>query len=449
MNFSVHEILVIISIVALMAVECIGSIRSKTWVEVYKPTLFVTAILAFYALFGPLRAIFSAGEIPNFIGSSGTFYRNHEHRDVLIYGWTASLVFYATFLIGFYFLRAKIKLSKRFPNVDLASARSWGIALCVIALLAHIVISLKALMLSREYIFPFNGQLINLFSGLNYFDNYILLLGDLFVPGVILQFCVWLRKREQTLSLSAWVAISFIVFFQQGVRYKLLLLLAPLALLWLFYLKRRPKLILGVISMVLFVILSGVISVWRLEARGGSVNIKDFSPLEIASSSFDEAGTFFTSSLVLSLVPSKQPFLGAEPILTTLLHPIPRSLFPNKPSGDYPYRIQDTVYTAGWKQKHLHSHTAFMAFVEYYLIAGWPSLILISFGLGIIMRRLWSWFLLRQYEPVAQSIYLLNVCFLYSILSRGYFPQVLMAYCAFVLPLYLIYRRLTVRARQS
>ena len=53
-----------------------------------------------------------------------------------------------------------------------------------------------------------------------------------------------------------------------------------------------------------------------------------------------------------------------------------------------------------------------------------------------------SWFLLRQYEPVAQSIYLLNVCYLYSILSRGYLPQVIMTYCAVILPAYLIYRRL-------
>ena len=75
MDFSISEILVISSIVALMALECISSARSTTWIQVYKPTLFVTLILAFYALFGPLRAIFSSGENPNFVGSSGTLYR--------------------------------------------------------------------------------------------------------------------------------------------------------------------------------------------------------------------------------------------------------------------------------------------------------------------------------------------------------------------------------------
>ena len=67
MNFSASEVLVISSIVVLMALECIGSARSKSWIEVYKPSLFVTIILAFYALFGPLRAVFSSGESPNFV----------------------------------------------------------------------------------------------------------------------------------------------------------------------------------------------------------------------------------------------------------------------------------------------------------------------------------------------------------------------------------------------
>ena len=443
MNFSFQEILVILAIVFLMAMECWRSIRAKTWVEVYKPTLFVTIILVFYALFGPLRAIFSTGEVPNFIGSSGTFYRNYDHRDVLIYGWTACLVFYSSFLLGFYLFKAKVKLPERALNVNLRKARTWGEILCIIALLSHILFKVQELIFSQQY-----SNFLNLFSLPSHFRNYVSLMGDLFIPGVILQFCVWLRKREKTLSLLAWLSLSLFIFINQGVRYKLLLLMAPLFLLWLFYLKRRPKIVLGVISMVLFIILSGIISVWRTENRGGHLKLQDFTPLQIATSSFDEAGTFFTSSLVLSLVPSKQPFLGVEPIITTFLQPIPRSLLPNKPSGDYSYRIQDEIYTIGWtrkKERGLHSHTAFLSFVEYYLIAGWPSLVLISFGLGFITRRLWSWFLLRQYEPVAQSIYLLNACFLYSALSRGYFPQVFMAYCTFILPLYFVYRRLIAR----
>ena len=146
MNFSIAEILVISSIIILMAIECINSARSTTWIEVYKPTLFVTLILAFYALFGPLRAIFSSGENPNFVGSSGTIYRMLEHRDVLIFGWIAALVFYSFFLIGFYLIKPRTsnrRLSRSF-NVDLRSARAWGVLFCCIALAAHLYVKLTS-----------------------------------------------------------------------------------------------------------------------------------------------------------------------------------------------------------------------------------------------------------------------------------------------------------------
>lgn len=448
MDFSTSEILVISSIVILMALECISSARSKTWLEVYKPSLFVTLILAFYALFGPLRAIFSSGESPNFVDSSGTFYRYFEHRDLLIYGWTASLVFYLSFLLGFYLIRARLSRPARSFNVDLTSARSWGVVLCIIALTAHFYV--KIISSSIDFL-DINLLPYSVMPGatLRSFDNYFTLIGDLFIPGVILQFCVWLRKRNQTLSMASWFVISALIYLNQGFRYKLLLLLAPLFLLWLFYLKRRPKLVIATLVMVLFIVLSGIISVWRISSRGGPTQLQDLSPVEIFLSSFEEAGTFFTSSLVLSVVPSEYPFIGIEPLVTTVLHPIPRQILADKPSGDYTYRIQDDIYTTKgalgpasipWK-----SHTAFLSYVEYYLIAGWPSLVVISFTLGVLMRRIWSWFLLRQYDPVAQSIYLLNACYLYSVISRGYLPQVVMGYCAIILPLYLIYRRLVSR----
>ena len=154
--------------------------------------------------------------------------------------------------------------------------------------------------------------------------------------------------------------------------------------------EERPKLVIATIMMILFLILSSIISVWRTSSRGGSTQIQDLTPVEIFLSSFEEAGTFFTSSLVLSVVPSKYPYIGAEPLVTTILHPIPRKILADKPTGDYTSRIQDDIYTTQgslgpaaipWK-----SHTAFLSFVEYYLVAGWPSLVLISFALGVLMR---------------------------------------------------------------
>ena len=56
-------------------------------------------------------------------------------------------------------------------------------------------------------------------------------------------------------------------------------------------------------------------------------------------------------------------------------------------------------------------------YAEYYIIGGWLSLVSISIFLGVLLRRLWTWFLWRQYEPLAQSFYLLNATYLYVVVS--------------------------------
>ena len=66
------------------------------------------------------------------------------------------------------------------------------------------------------------------------------------------------------------------------------------------------------------------------------------------------------------------------------------------------------------------------------------SLIAISIVLGALFKRLWIWFLWRQYEPLAQAIYLLNATFIYVVISRGYFPQMIMIYVLQFMPAYVI-----------
>ena len=74
---------------------------------------------------------------------------------------------------------------------------------------------------------------------------------------------------------------------------------------------------------------------------------------------------------------------------------------------------------------------------------GWFSVVAAGFLIGALLRQLWTWFLWRQYEPLAQSIYLLSASYLYVVVSRGYLPQVVMLYVFSVLPLFCVYWRLS------
>ena len=102
MSLSIPEMTLISGLVFLMGLESYKAIQSGSWVQVYRPTLFVAVFLSFYALVGPLRALLAEGEVANFVGTSGTIYRGIDHRPFLVWGWLGAFVFYGFLLLGFY-----------------------------------------------------------------------------------------------------------------------------------------------------------------------------------------------------------------------------------------------------------------------------------------------------------------------------------------------------------
>ena len=194
-------------------------------------------------------------------------------------------------------------------------------------------------------------------------------------------------------------------------------------------------LVMLLIFMLTFVGINGAIGMARTTMRGLDLQrITAQTPAGLLTASFEEAGVFFTTSAIIQSIPSQFPFIYWEPVQAALLQPIPRKLFPAKPSGSYARELPDRVYDVGYM-----THTAFLNYAEYYIMFGWSSLIICSLFLGVLLKFLWTWFLWRQYEPLAQSCYILNASYLFVVVSRGYLPQVLMLYGFTVLPLFVIY----------
>ena len=442
MILSAPELLVLSAIVSLMAFECWLALRSRSWVQVYRPTLFVAVILAFYVLVGPLRAILSAGEAANFIGTSGTIYRNLEHRPFLIWGWLGALVFYACLLIGFHGFRFKFKPQRLIAKTNLVQINRLGQLMCLAGFLPYLLTN-GGFLLNRinpfsvaTSAFPFlDWQGVN--AGL--FENYFVLAINLLIPGIVMQFAVWLRRRRQLWVVLLWLLIAMMIFISEAFRYRILLIAIPLLLLWFFYCKRRPMLVMLLVFMIAFVGINGAIGVARITTktmRGLDLDqVTSRTPVELFMATFEESGIFFTTSALIQAVPSRYPYIGLEPLLTAIAQPIPRAIFASKPSGSYPSEVPDQIYSGGeWK-----SHTAFLAYGEYYFMFGWPSVVICSLILGATLKWLWTWFLWRQYEPLAQSCYLLSASFLFVVVSRGYLAQVSMLYGVTVFPLFVVY----------
>ena len=441
MIFSASETIILCLLSISIAFECFLAIRSKSWIEIYRPTLFVAVLLVFYALVGPLRAVLSSGEVSNFVGTSGTFYRGIEHREFLVWGWLAALVFYISFLSGYHLFRPSVKPRKSF-NSKLSSIRKSGTILCWLGLIPYLLVYGDRVIGMLNPFSPsnFNASFFG-FSGLNLgaFENYFMLAINLLIPGVVIKYAVWLRTRSHSFSLAVWTLVASAIYLSEAFRYRILLLFVPILLLWLFYNKLRPKLVLLVLFMFLFIGLNGALSITRTNSfvRGVDITaLSNYSPFEVFTSSFEEAGVFLTSSAIISHTPTSIPHSYLKPFSTSLLQPLPRQLFPNKPDGSYSSSAREAVYGTP------NSYTAYLNFAEYYLAFGWLGVVSFSFIFGLLCKRLWLWFLWRQFEPLPQAIYLLNASFIYVIISRGYLPQAFMLYCFTVLPSFLSYRYL-------
>ena len=405
-------------------------------------TLFIAVVLGFYVLVGPLRAILSTGEAANFVGTSGTIYRGLDHRPFLIWGWVGAFISYASILVGFYIYKPTLRfLRKRIVKASLSTIRLYGLCLCWLGLIMYALVNGDRLIYLLNPFRPdeFSATIFG-FSGLisGPFQNYFQLAINFLIPGILIQFTVWLRDRKQLLSLILWSCLAVSIYLSEAFRYRILLLFIPMILLWLFYAKKRPKIVALVIFMLAFVGVNGIIGLSRTNIRGLDLSrTASYSPLEVFVSSFEEAGVFFTTSAVINAVPSKAPYAYFAPIVATISQPIPRALYPQKPKAEYSSSIREFIYSSPT------SFTAYLNYAEYYLVWGWATVVLFSLLLGILIRRLWSWFLQHQHEPLPQAIYLLNATFLYVVVSRGYLAQVVVLYGFTVLPAYIIFLMLS------
>ena len=434
LNFD--ELILVVALIALFGFEVVTAYRSHNPLKVYRPTLFVAVVLAYYVLFGPLQAL-ALGE--------GLFHRGVDHRDLVVWGWIGALVFYASMLLGFY-TKKRVSAPKRLAvRVTPERLHRLGVQLCLLGLMMYSfvagtkVIALLNPLAARGLVEAGVGEGgVDVGGVANYF-NYAI---NFMIPGILLQASAWIQKKKHTLTILMWLLSASGIFISLGFRYRLVLLVVPLFLVWYLYQARRPNLLVLSIFLVAFVVFNGLIGLTRSYGRGLDLTQLDqgVDLFTLTNTGVSETGVFLASSGVIQQTPApRSPYVGLQPFVATLLFPIPRSLFPGKPDASYFKDALAELYGGA-----LFARGAMILnYSEYYLIAGFPSLIAMSFLFGYSLRLLWNWFLLRSHEPLAQCVYLLSATYIYVVISRGYLPQVLMLFIFSVAPLYWLYIRLS------
>jgi oligosaccharide repeat unit polymerase len=203
--------------------------------------------------------------------------------------------------------------------------------------------------------------------------------------------------------------------------------------------RKKPSLIAVFVALTLGVGVMGFIGMTRNYFSGLSLERASKSgPAEFLESGFQEAVIFMTSGMIISRIPSpRYDFIYLDPIIEAISIPIPRKIWADKPSGDHIQYVYE-VYNPG--NSGVSKGSAWLVFGEFYLMYGWPSIVVCSLFLGWLLKRLFLWMKNNIHNPYVIVIYSTALGSLYFVISRGYFPQHVMLFFFTVFPGYLLSR---------
>src|SRR5690606_6085645 len=182
------------------------------------------------------------------------------------------------------------------------------------------------------------------------------------ITGTTLLFIHFLRTKKGLL----WFAIPFVlalgIYTSIGFRYRIILLLGSIVASY--YLTKRVRLsaLVAMAGVFLLITLMGIINLTRTYNRGLDLTYLDQGESEsFFQSGLRESLIFQCTGAAIELVPEEYDHVGFQPIISTLLFPIPRAIYPEKGSARYLFGFLDHLFG------RYGQGAAMMSLGEYYL----------------------------------------------------------------------------------
>lgn len=257
------------------------------------------------------------------------------------------------------------------------------------------------------------------------FSYYFVMLISFFVYGVIQLLALWINTKQKInlLLLIIGILLAMLIFVQQGSRYRIVILVVAMLTTYQLLSKKRLKngLILALGSGLVWIF--GIIGQTRSYSRGLNMSrLENVDRFDIINAAVADSKVFFYSGLVIK----ESQLYYFQPIVTGLLMPIPRSIFPGKPDANYLKETQQEILNTS------SIGAATLYYGEYYLTFGWIGIIIFSFLLGVIISRYWKRYLQNGSIYSVLSLSVLNGV-LYYLITRGYIGQQVFVIVYFVL----------------
>ena len=267
------------------------------------------------------------------------------------------------------------------------------------------------------------------------FQGFLTVTLNFVILAMPIMFFSLLNGVKEKTKFIFYISISISLFINFAFRWRLFLLFVPILLIYFFHKKTKPNIIFlfsFVLSTFLFF---GFIQTARTYGKG--INIEEIQQSKLSAvlrASFFDSNVFNTSAAMIHKTPSENDFVGLDPFLNALLLPIPRTIWPDKPTGEYVFDLYRKIYPG----KFWEVGAACLGFAEYFISGGWIALVTLNFLLGYLYKRLWIWFFYNFYDPIAQISYASYFSFLFIIYSRGYLLQIAYLYITVFAPLILL-----------
>lgn len=406
---SIH-ILYFISIASILLLLILINYYHKNAIYNWAPTTIFAFVFGYYTIAGPFV----------FINNNLTKYRYIEHMPYLENAWQIAFLSIFSFLFGYYILPVGRPRINSITSISIAIKLNKKLLL--ITLLSVLIFAGTGGLLVQLNFLEAGGNPFQGYTGA--FRNYLLQTIDFLIPGTIVLLVGFMLKKTKLMYFIISFTFAIAIFSAQGFRWRLVVLL--LGLVMSYYLIKKTNVNILILSIIAFVLipLLGLIGLTR--QYGSGLNItksKQYQNEEIFLAGFYETSTFFDTGMLINYVPSKFDYIGWDPLVQSLVFPIPRAIWPSKPSGEY-IKIYERMYGNG----DLGKGVAVLNYGEYYLAFGWIGVLLGFVLLGWGYRKLWNWYVVNQNNPVATVLYSVSASFMYVVISRGYLPQVTMLF---------------------
>jgi oligosaccharide repeat unit polymerase len=404
--------------ITAMVLFIIASNYFKGYKEFWSPLTLTAVIFFYYCVLGPYQAV-ATGKTSDRLLNMRPFYPE------ALWG---GLVFLLAVTISFQLFKGRQRtIPIRVPDDVLFRFGRW---VCVIGF-GFFTISTGGRVASL--INPLDADAVAQSGGT--ISNYLGLSLNFLIPGCTILFLCYIRTRKNLLWFVVFFVVALGIFITLGFRYRLVLLLGSMAISYYLTVGRRPNILIGSITFFLFIAAMGIISEGRQYGRGIETDRLQGDTESYFQSGLNESRIFQTTGAVISLVPDKIPYVGIQPIISTILFPIPSAIYKEKKSAEYLFTTLDAIYG-----REASVGSAFLNYGEYYLAFGWFGIIMGGMLIGYVFKRLWTWYLSDYNNPLHVAVYAVTVSYLYVIISRGYLPQVVMLFFFSVAPVFVVHR---------